>query len=263
MEYQNENFSGIYDFRCRIHDGWEMAKHIHEYSELLYCARGSCVVCVNRKRIVLVEKQLIWIPPNYIHEYERTDARLICAVFSNDFIPAYFRMAKGKRLIVSAIDAGELSAILESLHTLDKTGVLLTTAYLNLICAKVVEVSDFESAKRGDGTLYQKVISYIAEHFREDITLRELSAKFGYNAKYLSHSLHTLTGIHFSKLLAMYRIEYAKKLITGNPSYSISKTALESGFSAINTFNRSFKELTGMTPSEYRDNSSAAKSSVE
>lgn len=80
MEYQNENFSGIYDFRCRIHDGWEMAKHIHEYSELLYCARGSCVVCVNRKRIVLVEKQLIWIPPNYIHEYERTDARLILSL---------------------------------------------------------------------------------------------------------------------------------------------------------------------------------------
>ena len=88
MEYQNENFSGIYDFRCRFHDGWQIEKHIHEYSELLYCAKGSCVVCVNRKRIVLAEKQLIWIPPNYIHEYERTDARLICAVFSNDFIPA-------------------------------------------------------------------------------------------------------------------------------------------------------------------------------
>lgn len=259
MEYQNENFSGIYDFRCRIHDGWEMAKHIHEYSELLYCARGSCVVCVNRKRIVLVEKQLIWIPPNYIHEYERTDARLICAVFSNDFIPAYFRTAKGTRLIVSAIDAGELSAILESLHTLDKSNVLLTTAYLNLICAKVVEVSDFESAKRGDGTLYQKVISYIAEHFREKITLHSLSEKFGYNEKYLSHALHTLTGIYFSKLIDMYRIEYAKKLLTDNPSCSISKVAMESGFSAINTFNLSFKELTGMTPSEYRDNSSAAK----
>lgn len=147
MEYQNENFSGIYDFRCRIHDGWEMAKHIHEYSELLYCARGSCVVCVNRKRIVLAEKQLIWIPPNYIHEYERTDARLICAVFSNDFIPAYFRVAKGKRLVVSAVDTRELSAILESLHTLDKTGTLLITAYLNLICAKVVEKSGFESAR--------------------------------------------------------------------------------------------------------------------
>ena len=168
-------------------------------------------------------------------------------------------MAKGKRLIVSATDAGELSAILEGLHTLDKSNILLITAYLNLICAKVVEKSGFESAESGDGILYQKVVSYISEHFREDITLRELSAKFGYNAKYLSHSLHTLTGIHFSTLLAMYRIEYAKKLITGNPSYSISKTALESGFSAINTFNRSFKELTGMTPSEYRDNSSAAK----
>ena len=61
----------------------------------------------------------------------------------------------------------------------------------------------------------------------------------------------------------MYRIEYAKKLLTDNPSCSISKVAMESGFSAINTFNLSFKELTGMTPSEYRDNSSAAKSSVE
>lgn len=209
MEYQNENFSGIYDFRCRIHDGWQIEKHIHEYSELLYCAKGSCMVCVNRERIVLAEKQLIWIPPNYIHEYERTDARLICAVFSNDFIPRISERQRESGLSYLP-DAGELSAILESLHTLDKCNILPITGYLNLICAKVVEKSGFESAESGDGILYQKVVSYISEHFREDITLRELSAKFGYNAKYLSHSLHTLTGIHFSTLLAMYRIEYAK-----------------------------------------------------
>lgn len=254
MEYQNENFNGIYDFRCRVHNGWQMGKHIHEYSELLYCQHGECEVYINGKKIVLSEKQLVWIPPNYIHQYECTDADVICAVFSNDFIPAFLQITKGKRLITSAISVGDTANILENFHLIDKNNILLITAYLNLICSKVIEASSFESATLCDGILYQKVVSYMSEHFKEDITLKELSAKYGYNEKYLSHSLHTMTGMHFSKLLAMYRIEYAKKLLISENSYSIAKIALESGFSAINTFNRVFKKFTKMTPTEYKDN---------
>ena len=253
MKYQAENFNGCFDFRCRSHNGWIVESHIHEYSELLYCKKGSADILVDGKHICLSEKHLVWIPPNYIHQYKRTDASLICAVFSNDFIPLFFQMTQGKRMIVSSIDFSDMSGILENLHTIDSKNIMLINGYLNLICAKVIENSDFEKAKQTDGILYQTVISYLCSHFKEDISLKHIAKKFGYNEKYLSHSLYELTGIHFTKLLAMYRIECAKKLLINEKKSSISEIALASGFSAINTFNRAFKTLTEMTPTEYRN----------
>ncbi len=252
MKYQLENIGGTCEFRCRLHNGWSMECHIHEYSELLYCMQGTCEVTVNNRRIFLKEKQFIFLPPNYIHQYHRTNARIICAVFSNDFIPLFFRTTNGKNIVVSAIESDDLSSIFENFPQIDKNNILLISAYLNLICAKVSECSHFANANLTDGILYQKVISYISTNFKEDISLKELAKKFNYNEKYLSHSLHTLSHMHFSQLLGIYRIEYAKTLLLVNHKTPISEIALNCGFSAINTFNRVFKKSVGVTPTEYR-----------
>ena len=61
MEYQNENFSGEYDFRSRFHKGWYMQANLHEYSELIYCQKGSGYVTVNGNAIFLRENEMIWI----------------------------------------------------------------------------------------------------------------------------------------------------------------------------------------------------------
>lgn len=252
MIYQSENFNGSLDFRCRLHHGWQVERHIHEYSELLYCSEGSCEIVINEKAILLSEKQFVWIPPNYIHQYNPTDANVICAVFSNDFIPLYTAVSKNKRLTVKPINAEETDHLLEGLYKIDKNDLLTVSGVLNLICAKVINNSVFEERAEGDGILYQKVISYISAHFTENITLHALAQIFGYNEKYLSHSLHTLTGVHFTSLIAMYRIELAKKLLLSERQKTISAIALASGFSALNTFNRAFKKMVGMTPLEYR-----------
>lgn len=252
VKYQNENFNGAYDFRCRRHDGWYMSANLHEYSEILYCEGGEGVVVVNGQRIDLGEGQLVWIPPNYIHKYECKNAKLICAVFSNDLIPLFFKSLAGRYFRVSAIDAAEIGEFLEMLPQLTRQDFLQVSGYLNLICAAVMKRSQFESARPTDGHLYQKVISYIADHYAEDITLEEISRLFGYNKKYLSHTLHALTGIHFRRLLAFYRVEHARRLLVSAPEQSISNIALSCGFSAINTFHRAFREQTGMHPSEYR-----------
>lgn len=259
MKYQLENFGGTCEFRCRLHNGWSMECHIHEYSELLYCMQGTCKVIVNNRQIFLKEQQYIFLPPNYIHQYCRTNARIICAVFSNDFIPLFFRMTSGKSIAVSALKSGDLSSVFEELPQIDKNNILLISAYLNLICAKVFEDSQFLIENQIDGVLYQKVISYISTNFTEDISLKELAKKFNYNEKYLSHSLHTLTHMHFSQLVGIYRIEYAKTLLLGTPQTPISEIALNCGFSAINTFNRVFKKSVGVTPTEYRIGNSCSQ----
>ena len=117
----------------------------------------------------------------------------------------------------------------------------------------MLEASEFESADKGDGVLYQKVISYIFLHFTEDITLQSLAKQFGYNEKYLSHALHQLSGINFRQLLSLYRINHAKELLITKRDTNVSEIAIMCGFSAFNTFHRAFRAMTGMTPTEYRE----------
>ncbi len=252
MKYQNENFNGVLDFRSNFHNGWKMNANLHEYSEILYCQKGRGKVTINGDVIEISEKQFLWIPPNYIHQYDCPNAQVICAVFSNDLIPLFFKALKGRYYCVSAIDAKELSVVLDMLYELKKEDYLTVSGYLNLICAWVIKHSEFENARQTDGILYQKVISYISTHYTEDITLARIASKFGYNEKYLSHTLHNLTGIHFRQLISFYRINHSKMLLTNSKDMSISSIATKCGFNSLNTFNREFKRMVGISPSAYR-----------
>lgn len=252
MYYQKENFNGIYDFRCRFHNGFIIESHIHEYSEILYCQKGDCKISVNGKIIHLTDNEFVFIPPNYIHQYNCVGVDVICAVFSNDFIPLFFKTIKGKRLAINNFQADELEKVFIKLPETNKDNIVLINAYLNLICNKVIEQGVFENASAAEGVLYQKIVSYVSDNFSESISLKGISKKFGYNEKYLSSALHSLTGIRFSDFVAMYRVEHAKELLAKHSEFSVAEIAMNCGFSAINTFNRQFRKITMMTPSEYR-----------
>lgn len=49
------------------------------------------------------------------------------------------------------------------------------------------------------------------------------------------------------------RVEYGAKLLLEHPDYTIATVATECGMSNTVTFNRTFKEIYNMTPSEYRE----------
>lgn len=252
MYYQKENFNGTYDFRCRFHHDFIIGSHIHEYSEILYCQKGNGDILINGQKLHLEEHEFVFIPPHYVHQYNLVNVDVICAVFSNDFIPLFFKFAKGRKLVITKFKADELKNMLESLPQTDKNQTILITAYLNLICHKVIEQGDFEKNTLADAALYQDVISYVSDNFTQNISLGKIAGIFGYNKKYLSCVLHALTGVHFSDFIAMYRVEYAKELLTKCTALSVTEISEKCGFSAINTFNRQFKKLTTMTPTQYR-----------
>ena len=49
------------------------------------------------------------------------------------------------------------------------------------------------------------------------------------------------------------RVEYGAKLLLEHPEYTIATVAAECGMSNTVTFNRTFKEVYGITPSENRE----------
>ena len=96
----------------------------------------------------------------------------------------------------------------------------------------------------------KKAVAYIELHFREKVTLQQISAMSGYNPTYFSELFRKLTGESYIERLTSLRINYAKALLTSG--LSVSDACFESGFGSLSNFLVAFKAKCGMSPSEYR-----------
>ena len=252
MLYQNENFGGKLEFRTGWHDGFIVPMHLHEYSEFLYVYTGCAEVCVAGRELCIPAGHLIFIQPNQLHEYRCRSAQVRCAVFSNDLIPLVIQQLAGRSLVPAAVPMERGAEWIDALAGTDTADAVRLSGYLNLICAHALEHAQYEQSEPSDSVLYHKVLNHLSVHFAEDLTLGGLARQFGYNEKYLSHSLHSVTGMNFRRLLCSYRVEHAMRLLAESPEMSIAQIAMRSGFTALNTFNRVFREQTGQKPGEYR-----------
>ncbi|NER13581.1 helix-turn-helix domain-containing protein [Leptobacterium flavescens] len=104
----------------------------------------------------------------------------------------------------------------------------------------------------------QEILEKLKKSLEEDkaylnpnLTIGELSAEIGVNSNRLSQVINELLGKSFIQLINEYRINEVKENIS-NTSKTLYGIALDSGFNSKSAFNRSFKEVTGMTPSEYK-----------
>lgn len=254
IAYQTENFGKNYEYRSNPHKNWVMPPHIHEFSEIAFTLSGITTVYVGGVRYELPKNHLILILPNQIHEYtDETASELRCAVFSNDHIPCFFHMVKNTVPTNPVLDFSDSPDLLDALSNCAPTDTLKLCGLLNLICDRLLRSSGFSERTAGEHSMFYEVIRYVSENFTQDIKLSDLAKRLGYHEKYLSSSLHALTGMNFRTFLASYRVNFAKDLLRTRHSKAtrISDVALQCGFSSINSFNRAFREITGMTPTQY------------
>lgn len=105
--------------------------------------------------------------------------------------------------------------------------------------------------------LHQEMLAIFEKqkpYLQHDLSLPDLARMLGTNDHYLSQSINRHTGMNFFDLINSYRVNEFKSLLRKPESNCkrILDLAYDSGFNSKTSFNRSFKKLTGMTPSEYR-----------
>lgn len=139
-------------------------------------------------------------------------------------------------------------------NKIDRIATLLKI--INLIStAETSPLSSFVYKKKytdDEGKRMNNVFKYAMEKFYEPITLEEIAEKAHMNKNSFCRYFKKRTNKTFFQFLIEIRIENACKLIFSDPDLSISHISEQCGFGTIANFNRKFKEIKGVTPTDYR-----------
>jgi len=88
-----------------------------------------------------------------------------------------------------------------------------------------------------------------------DLTLPQLASRLQIPSHLLSRVINEKFGLHFFDFINQYRVDEVKSKLD-QPEFdhlSLLGIAFECGFNSKSAFNRVFKKLTGLTPSEYKN----------
>jgi two-component system response regulator YesN len=99
--------------------------------------------------------------------------------------------------------------------------------------------------------LILEIMQYVEEQIDRKITLKKAADHFGFSANYLGHLYKQGTGQHFSGYINEQRIKKACQLLQ-NPKLKVFEISESIGYRNIVYFNRQFKQVTGMSPGDYR-----------
>lgn len=101
-------------------------------------------------------------------------------------------------------------------------------------------------------TLTRQTLDYLKTNYNENINLKTVSAELQVNPAYLGQVFKKDTGENFTDHLLKIRVLRAKELLIAKNGYTVQDIAQMIGYNNINYFYTVFKNVTGLSPSEYR-----------
>lgn len=95
------------------------------------------------------------------------------------------------------------------------------------------------------------VFNHVKDNFQNLITLEEMANLVSMTVPSFCRYFKKITNKTFTRFVNEYRVVHASKLLAEKP-IGIAEICFESGFNNFSYFNKTFKELTGKSASEYR-----------
>ena len=251
IHHQAHNSKSNYNYNAYVYFNTDYSPHFHSNYEFIYLLGGNLTLTVNGRPEQMRAGDCALVLSNQIHAIHTVGySNMWIGVFSQQFVPHFASKIKdmeGSTSVFRCDDATD-AFIRESL-ILSEGSTMLKKACLYAVCDQYLKKIPLEKRKSRNDQIIADMLDYVERHFKENITLSDLAAHFGYEYHYLSRLLNNGYRINFSDTVNRYRVEYAVTLLE-NTDKSITDIALESGFRSIRSFNHIFKSVMGMSPSE-------------
>ena len=115
--------------------------------------------------------------------------------------------------------------------------------------------------KLSDTEKLQTIIAFVNSHYSDNYSLRELAETMYTSTSTLSRFFKKHTGYYYAEYMNRVRLAHAvSELESGGKS--ITRIAMDAGFSSSSAFSRCFHDCYGMSPGEYRKEQSEKDSTV-
>jgi len=96
------------------------------------------------------------------------------------------------------------------------------------------------------------IFNFVKDHFQEQISLQHVAEMSSMTVPSFCRYFKKITKKTFTHFVNEYRVVHASKLLAEKQT-SIANISYESGFNNFSHFNKLFKEFTGKSASEYRN----------
>jgi AraC-like DNA-binding protein len=130
-----------------------------------------------------------------------------------------------------------------------------------MLFLKDIDASLFESSHhyhtKSQVELAQNVCEFINEHMDSRQTIDQLAAKFYVSPSQLKKCFHNVYGESVYAYIRAYKIKSAARELK-NTDKSVSDIAHDLGYDNNSKFSKAFKNVMGMSPTDYRKNSDKA-----
>ena len=249
---------------------WRYEAHNHSAVEILLTLEGTVTYTVEDKLYQVRKGEILIVPPDTLHSLSMgegssrylflfepdaimsmRDIKYMASYFDRPFhlrdgSDAHVRI---RDLLLRANDAYEKRDMLW--NTQCYSCILRLYAILGQHYLGSVRPHAGDGTGNMDAKVVNSVMTYVNNHYKEELTLEEVASFAGFSRYYFSRSFKKQTGYSFKEYLCQKRVQVAMDLLI-RTNRSMRDVALESGFGSVATFNRVFREKKGCTPSQYR-----------
>lgn len=118
--------------------------------------------------------------------------------------------------------------------------------------SKLFSIHLKESKIKIEDKSFEKILKFLKENYKENVSLDELSKEFKLNSFYIIRLFKSQINMTPHTFLLNLKINNAKEFI--KKGYSLADTAFECGFADQSHFHRNFLKIVATTPREYQQN---------
>jgi len=249
-----------------MHRLGEVSRHWHRSLELLLVLEGELDIGVDAQSWHLKSDDILLVNASTMHSLHSSGAVLIAVqinpekfiVPGDNPVDLYFECnsqnrahpygyAALKSLIAQMLKQGTgIGAAADYHHQ-----ALAYTFFATLVENFSVDRERSESASRKQLDRVKRILTYINDHYQDNLTLQQVAEVEGLSVPYLSMFFEKQMGINFSSYYSNLRLEHASEDLA-ETNDSIETIALRNGYAEPHSFIRAFKKHFGVLPSVYR-----------
>lgn len=240
---------------------WHSVPHTHNHTELFFIVSGRGQFLIQDQVFPVGVNNLVIINPNVAHTEDSLNAQpLEYIVLGIEGIElATTENSNGQFCILDHLESVEFSSCLRNIlreMELKNTGYEdICQAYMEILIIRLMRTTSL-SVQSGPQTVSGNrqcafVRRYIDLHFKEPLTLEQLSGEAHMNKYYLSHAFKREYGVSPINYMISRRIEESKYLLA-ETDLSLSHISQLLGFSSLSYFSQVFRRTQDISPMEYR-----------